>query len=639
MKKIIILLFLIMLPMNVYSQSGFGGGFGRTMSADAPIVINAQTFTVSMPSATATQDGYLTKEKFSNFDSIASISTTTFAIKADVASATGTLKGRVDSNDTDIYNLQQSTGELVTSDYNIGQATGSLVTDVYNIGQSTGALVTVDYNIGQATGTNKTNIESNDTDIYNLQQSTGSLVEKAGDTMTGKLTVPEVDVDTVTSSQSIEIYPDGESDDGIEIGVSLTSPNIPYFRGIGSYLRIGSTCTSNHGLASPNDLMICGKQEIDGPTYHDGRVYFYERVNYPDTISNFVGNDEDSGWRWDIYNTNHSLVFFTDVNSSDHSGNIIFTTKDNRAKTHGLPASINPRIYFFSATDWDSLTNEWGSFHHDKTNFNIDTGTGSLVFKWFGVGKATMTAEGDLYLHDIHTSSGSVYVGTMKIYQNTSDCIGIDGGLCIISTTSVAGQLHLSTGTVPSATSNSLLLYGVGDTLKFKETSQSGGTERTIVKTTDYDSDSDGHVDSKNTYAARAYKSGSSQVIESTTTTIITFETETFDKGSNFLHHTSSSIYYAPKTGIYSVRAKINFVPGVKDTTYDVGLVVNGTPVTYKCVQTGKAAPICAMVTDLISLSADDKVWVIGHHLAGTDQYVVQGSSMTYFTINYEGND
>ncbi len=71
----------------------------------------------------------------------------------------------------------------------------------------------------------------------------------------------------ISSNTSIVMKPSADLDDYFTLA---TVGNIPTIYGTGSYVRIGDASTSTHSLASEDDLMVSGRLEVDGGSYHDG---------------------------------------------------------------------------------------------------------------------------------------------------------------------------------------------------------------------------------------------------------------------------------------------------------------------------------------------------------------------------------
>jgi len=93
MKRLLICVLMIMLFAVSLSEGVGGGKFGKAYKGTAPVTVKGNK--IGMPEASATQAGYLSKEDFATFD--AAGSTETYAVKADVAAATGTLKVSLDA--------------------------------------------------------------------------------------------------------------------------------------------------------------------------------------------------------------------------------------------------------------------------------------------------------------------------------------------------------------------------------------------------------------------------------------------------------------------------------------------------------------------------------------------------------------
>ncbi len=153
-------------------------------------------------------------------------------------------------------------------------------------------------------------------------------------------------------------------------------------------LVIGSGSDS-HSLTSPNDLFVTGKLEVDGASYFDGSVNFYNGIALPSDSQILFGSSSDSLLRWDTTQTPDTLLWGLGVDSLS----LILTSFSNRDKDHDHLAQDDPTIILHANEDPDNDNTKWGSFSYSNVSdeFRVDTGEGSAGTKVM----ANLTAHND----------------------------------------------------------------------------------------------------------------------------------------------------------------------------------------------------------------------------------------------------
>jgi len=140
--------------------------------------------------------------------------------------------------------------------------------------------------------------------------------------------------------------------------------------------------TDSHSLSSNDDLFVTGKLEVDGTGYFDGTSEFVSQATYfagialRDNANIVFGTGSDSYLDWSTAQaTENTLVW----GLGDDAKSIIYTTENNKAKDHDVPAQSNPKLFMFSNEDPDNDNTRWGSISHDNTSFVIDSGSDNIT--------------------------------------------------------------------------------------------------------------------------------------------------------------------------------------------------------------------------------------------------------------------
>ncbi len=137
----------------------------------------------------------------------------------------------------------------------------------------------------------------------------------------------------------------------------------------GDYFTIGTGCTTDKGLNSADDLVICGEVEANNTLSADGGIFL------PDDISIDFGNTAAAPDAGMVYNTAQTEdTLFLGVSSD--SNNLLIAQIGDIAFDFAHTVQINPTLFIHSA---NQATDEWVSLVHDKTDSWIGTGTGDLI--------------------------------------------------------------------------------------------------------------------------------------------------------------------------------------------------------------------------------------------------------------------
>jgi hypothetical protein len=107
------------------------------------------------------------------------------------------------------------------------------------------------------------------------------------------------------------------------------------------------------------------------------------------------------------------------------------------------------------------------------------------------------------------------------------------------------------------------------------------------------------------------------------TETLITFDTETYDTGSDF--NTSTSLFTAPITGTYMLLGKIQF-SGLTTNIVQLRIKVNGTEVLGRHTESTTTAHVGLRVDKTLQLTAGDTVGLYSAHNSGSNKTIEGGS-------------
>lgn len=134
------------------------------------------------------------------------------------------------------------------------------------------------------------------------------------------------------------------------------------------------TCSSTHSLTAANDLLTCGKLEVNAATYFDGSVGNSSAAGFilmsaTETTYARISSVLDGGLKISPSNVdnigNNNVIIAPNVYYTSDFGHSTLST--------------NPTVFIHSNTDPASSTTQWLSLAHNQTNGVISTGTGNIV--------------------------------------------------------------------------------------------------------------------------------------------------------------------------------------------------------------------------------------------------------------------
>lgn len=169
----------------------------------------------------------------------------------------------------------------------------------------------------------------------------------------------------------------------------------------GSPATLG-TCSSTHSLTAANDLLACGKLEVDAAAYFDSTL---SGAAISQTgIYTMTATDGGTSWFTVRRYTDDGIHLSPVATEGEAQNNIIITTNANSNKDHDHDtASANPTLFIHSNTDPDAVggNTQWLSLSHNQTDGVISTGTGDI-----NIGGVT----------------GTELVGAVKVTQTPTTC-------------------------------------------------------------------------------------------------------------------------------------------------------------------------------------------------------------------------
>jgi|SRR3990167_3829225 len=136
-----------------------------------------------------------------------------------------------------------------------------------------------------------------------------------------------------------------------------------------------------------------------------------------------------------------------------------------------------------------------------------------------------------------------------------------------------------------------------------------------------------------NTAKFRAYVAGSQSLV-GTTSTLVQFNTENFDTGSNY--DNATYLFTAPVTGYYQVTGQVILSSLPADTAIILRFNRNsGTIVTEAKDYANITSNYSTTISDLVQLTAADTLGLYIEHLGGTNNLQIgTGVQFTYFTAH-----
>lgn len=136
---------------------------------------------------------------------------------------------------------------------------------------------------------------------------------------------------------------------------------------------------------------------------------------------------------------------------------------------------------------------------------------------------------------------------------------------------------------------------------------------------------------------ARAYLSVDQENLVATVWTKILLNTIDYDLGGNF----ENNKFTVPVTGLYDIRANIDFDNIQANKTYAVAVYINGTISIHNYAHTGVATDeLNCLTSDKLFLTVTDYLELYGLSLAAVDTVDVgSGIYHTYLTINLSSKE
>ena len=158
----------------------------------------------------------------------------------------------------------------------------------------------------------------------------------------------------------------------------------------GDYNRIGDAGTTNHGLASNDDLMVTGKFEVDGNADFDGFANFRSRAVFGDAVASYYGSNSDMKLEYSTAQNPDTMVYWLDSTAKS----LIFSLNSLAGRNLDHGAQADPTLIIHSSTDPNSDNTQWLSLTHDQTDGVIGVGTGALKMPaTLKVGSTTLTEQ------------------------------------------------------------------------------------------------------------------------------------------------------------------------------------------------------------------------------------------------------
>lgn len=146
----------------------------------------------------------------------------------------------------------------------------------------------------------------------------------------------------------------------------------------GDYIRIGSANTTSHAFSSEDDLVVCGKLEVNSIAHFDSNVNFH--------MACFVSSDIEF-----LYGSGNNQFM---IKSSATDSQVLFATYTdnqlilcnylNRVSNYDHAQQPNPTFYIHSNVNPNTDNTQWISFVHDQTDGEIATGTGDIYLNPLG---------------------------------------------------------------------------------------------------------------------------------------------------------------------------------------------------------------------------------------------------------------
>ena len=159
------------------------------------------------------------------------------------------------------------------------------------------------------------------------------------------------------------------------------------------------------------------------------------------------------------------------------------------------------------------------------------------------------------------------------------------------------------------------------------DTPVNGATEAPISSNWAFD-----HVNDIHGSKARAYRSGT-QTVSDSTWTKVQLNAESYDVSAEF-DSTTNYRFVADATGYYLVTGNVYFGTAVDTKYYSVGLRKQGAEYSVCGFTAGAADAEIRHVSDVIPLAAAEYVELWCYHRHGGDLAIQGGETLTYMTVH-----
>lgn len=134
------------------------------------------------------------------------------------------------------------------------------------------------------------------------------------------------------------------------------------------------------------------------------------------------------------------------------------------------------------------------------------------------------------------------------------------------------------------------------------------------------------------TRGARLSRSATfSLTVSGSTPTLVPFDTETWDDGSNA--STATGRYTAPAAGRYRVNARTSINGGLSTERFIAGIFVNGVERSRGSDALGNGGRLTVQVTDLVTMNPGDLIDFRVHQVNGAARPLDTGAAVTYMTV------
>lgn len=196
---------------------------------------------------------------------------------------------------------------------------------------------------------------------------------------------------------------------------------------------LGASGTTSHSLTT-GGVLIDGALELDDTLYADGDINAYGNITM--SGSRIYGGNGQTLGIWVVGNAANSYLVTGATSGNQGAYNFLGTSVyrtlhiadyANVSKDPATSLATDPTVNIYSATSWDSATNQYLQLVHNQTNGVVATGVGGLVLSPAsgGVQMPTNIATGPTE----PVACGSTTVGFFQYVDKTDDSGA--GAVCV----------------------------------------------------------------------------------------------------------------------------------------------------------------------------------------------------------------